>query len=352
MTIPFLLYGSYGYTGSLIADLAVKNGMQPILAGRDAIRLKAQADRLGLAYLPISLEDRPALEATLGEVHLVLNCAGPFRYTFQPMVDACIRTGRHYLDITGEILVFETLARRDAEARQAGVMLLPGVGFDVVPSDCLALHLKQRLPGATHLTLAIRLFDGGMSRGTALTGIEGIPEQGLVRKDGKLVKVPLLWKTRQIDFGNGIRTVGNFPWGDVSTAFYSTGIPNIEEYLVLPRSTMRMIRIFRPLIGLTGKPYVQHWLKQWVMKSPPGPSAEARRQGRSRLWGEASDDQGHHATSRIVTPDGYSLTAETAVGAVKRVLAGDSKTGFQTPASAYGADFILEFEGVQREDIP
>ena len=351
MTTSFLLYGSYGYTGSLIADLAVRNGMQPILSGRDAVRLKAQAETLGLAYHPVSLQDRPALEATLREVPLVLNCAGPFRHTYNPMVEACLGTGRHYLDITGEIPVFESLARRDAEARQAGVMLLPGVGFDVVPSDCLAMHLKQRLPTATQLTLAIRSLGGGMSRGTALTGIEGIPQQGLVRMDGKLVKVPLLWKTRQIDFGNGIRTAGNFPWGDVSTAYYSTGIPNIEEYLVLPRSTMRMIRLFRPLIGLTAKPLLQRWLKQRVMRSPPGPTLEARRHGRSRLWGEVSDDQGQQVISRLETPDGYSLTAETALGAVKRVLAGDHKAGFQTPSMAYGADFVLEFEGVQREDI-
>jgi short subunit dehydrogenase-like uncharacterized protein len=267
------------------------------------------------------------------------------------MVEACMRTGRHYLDITGEILVFESLARRDAEAKQAEVMLLPGIGFDVVPSDCLAMHLKKRLPTATQLTLAISSLGGGMSRGTALTGIEGIPQQGLVRKDGKLVKVPLLWKTRQIDFGNGIWTAGNFPWGDVSTAYYSTGIPNIEEYLVLARSTMRMIRIFRPLLSLTAKPFIQRWLKHIVMSSPPGPTLEARRQGRSRLWGEASDDQGRQVISRMVTPDGYSLTTETALGAVRHALDGNYKAGFQTPSLAFGADFILEFEGVQREDI-
>ena len=256
MKSPFLLYGSYGYTGSLIADLAVSRGMQPILSGRDAIRLKAQANTLGLEYRPISLNDPGTMDDALKAVPLVLNCAGPFRHTYKPVVDACLRMGRHYLDITGEILVFESLAGRDTEARQAGVMLLPGVGFDVVPSDCLALHLKQRLPGATHLTLAIMSLGGGMSRGTALTGIEGIPQQGLVRKDGKLVIVPLLWKTRQIDFGSGVRSAGNFPWGDLSTAYYSTGIPNIEEYLVLPRSTMRMIRLLRPFIGLTAKPFM------------------------------------------------------------------------------------------------
>jgi short subunit dehydrogenase-like uncharacterized protein len=351
MTTPFLLYGSYGYTGSLIADLAVKQGVRPILSGRDPVRLRAQAEALGLEYRPISLEDSPVLESALKEVVLVLNCAGPFRHTFKPVVDACLRLGRHYLDITGEIMVFESLAKRDDAARHAGVMLLPGVGFDVVPSDCLAMHLHQRMPQATHLALAISSLGGGLSRGTALSAIEGLPSNGIVRKDGKLVQVPIFQKTRQIDFGGSSRIAVSFPWGDVSTAYFSTGIPNIEDYLVFKKSFVRLLRLLRPFIGLTGRPFVQRWLKHRVMKSPPGPTVEARLKGRSRLWGEASDDQGHHATSRMETPDGYSLTAETALAAVKRVLSGDYKTGFQTPALAYGADFILEIEGVKREDL-
>jgi short subunit dehydrogenase-like uncharacterized protein len=125
MNIPFLLYGSYGYTGRLIADQAFRSGMHPILSGRDPIRLKAQAETLALEYHPISLEDRPALEAILERVALVLNCAGPFSRTYQPMVEACLKLGKHYLDITGEIRVYEALARRDVQARQANLMLLP-----------------------------------------------------------------------------------------------------------------------------------------------------------------------------------------------------------------------------------
>jgi short subunit dehydrogenase-like uncharacterized protein len=174
---------------------------------------------------------------------------------------------------------------------------------------------------------------------------------GLIRENGKLVQVPLLSKTRQVDFGNGPRTAVSFPWGDVSTAYYSTGIPNIEEYMVFKRSYIRILRLLRPLVGLTGKPSVQRWLKKRVMQLPPGPSDEVRRTGRSRLLGEVSDDQGHKVVTRLATPNGYALTAETALASVRRVLAGDFKPGFQTPAMAYGADFILEFEGVKREDI-
>jgi short subunit dehydrogenase-like uncharacterized protein len=351
LTTPFLLYGSYGYTGSLIADLAVSRGMQPILSGRDITRLKTQADRLGLEYRPITLDDPGALEVALGEVPLVLNCAGPFSHTYQPVVTACLRTGRHYLDITGEIQVFEALAALDAKAKETGVMLLPGNGMDVVPSDCLAAHLKLRLPGATQLSIVISGTGGGLSRGTALTTVEGISNQGVVRKDGKLARVPLLGKSRQVDFGRGLRTAVNIPWGDVSTAYYSTGINNIETYMVVPKSAARLVRAMRPLMGLGRTRFMQGLLRWAVMRMPPGPSDEARRHGRSRFWGEATDDQGLQVVSRLETMNGYALTAETSLAAIARVLVGDFKPGFQTPSLAYGADFILEFEGSQREDI-
>jgi short subunit dehydrogenase-like uncharacterized protein len=315
------------------------------------MRLKTQADSLGMEYRLISLDDLQALEVALKEVPVVLNCAGPFQHTYKPVADACLRTGRHYLDITGEIAVFEALAAQDAEAKKAGVMFLPGIGFDVVPSDCLAAHLKHRLPEATHLTLAISSLGGGFTRGTLLSAVEGFPKLGAVRREGKIVQVPLLWKTREIDFGGGLRTAINIPWGDVSTAYYSTGIQNIETYMVLPRSVLRIAPIMRRFGGITKLSFIQRFLRQQVMKMPPGPTVEKRRQGRSRLWGEASDDLGRHAIARLETPDGYNLTAETALRAVERMLAGDFKPGFQTPSLAYGADFILEFDGVHREDL-
>ncbi len=351
MNSPFLLYGSYGYTGSLIADLVAKRGLQPILSGRDSNRLKAQADRLNLEYSPITLGEPGALEVALETVPLVLNCAGPFHHTFKPVVDACLRVGRHYLDITGEIQVFEALASLDHEARQAGIMLLPGIGFDVVPTDCLAAHLKQRLPSASALTLAIGMSGGGISRGTLLTTIEGLPGKGIVRRDGKLVQVTLFDKTREVDFGRGPRTAINIPWGDVSTAYYSTGIPNIEDYIALPKSVIRMARLARPLIGITSIPVVQRLFRWAAVRSRPGPTAEVRGHSRCRIWGEVKDNQGRSVITRMETPDGYTLTAETALAGVERVLSGDFKPGFQTPSLAYGADFILDFEGVKREDI-
>src|SRR5262245_53100629 len=149
----FLIYCANGYTGSLIARAAVARGHQPVLAGRHAEPLAALARELRLAHRIFALDSPDAVANAIRGVQMVLHCAGPFAHTSKPMADACLRTGVHYLDITGEVSVFEALAARSAEARAAGVMLLPGAGFDVVPSDCLAAHLQRRPPSATRLAL-------------------------------------------------------------------------------------------------------------------------------------------------------------------------------------------------------
>jgi short subunit dehydrogenase-like uncharacterized protein len=346
----FLLYGANGYTGNLIAHEAVKRGMRPILSGRDRAKVEPLAQELGLEHRIFSLDESRAASAALSEIPVVLHCAGPFSRTSKPMADACLQTGTHYLDITGEITVFESLAARNEEARRAGVMLLPGVGFDVVPSDCLAAHLKRRQPSATKLTLAIRGL-GRISHGTATTMVENINRGGLVRRDGRLTPVPTAWKTRDIDFGTGKVTAVTIPWGDVATAFYSTGIPNIEVYAAVPATTRRMMVASRYFGWLLGASPVQSFLKRRINAQPPGPSDAERERGKSFVWGEVTDDAGEHKVSRLVGPEGYTLTVMTALEIVKLVLDGKAPAGFQTPSLAYGADLILSIDGVVREDL-
>lgn len=346
-----LLYGANGYTGRLIARLAVERGLRPVLAGRNERELAEMAALLGLPYRAFALDDTRALDEAVRAAAVVLHCAGPFSRTYRPMVEACLRAGTHYLDITGEIEVFEALAALAERARATGVMLLPGVGFDVVPSDCLAAHLALRLPSATRLTLAFAAVGGGLSRGTATTMIENLDRGGAIRRDGRITPVPTAWQARQIDFGRGPRLAVTIPWGDVSTAFHTTGIGNVEVYTSVPPSTYRMMRIARHLRWLLGTAPVKTLLKRRVRGGPPGPSDEKRAQALSLLWGEASDDAGGRVESRLSAPEGYTLTARTAVAVVERVLAGAATPGFRTPAGEYGPDFILEFEGVERTDL-
>lgn len=346
-----LIYGSYGYTGKLITAQVLQQGLSPILAGRDADKVRAQAQAQGLAYRAFSLDDSQALDSALREVDLVLHCAGPFVHTFRQMAEACLRTGTHYLDISGEIPGFEALAALDQEAKSAGVMLLPGAGFDVVPSDCLSAHLKHQLPSATHLRLFIRGVRGGYSRGTAISAIENLQRQGMIRREGKLVQVPPAWKTVEVDFGRGPVRLVSVGWGDVSTAYYSTGIPNIETYMAFPASAIRMMHLMRHIGPLLYNRPAKSLLKGFLKLQPEGPSDEQRRQSFSLIIAEARDDSGRRVRARLRTPDGYSLTALTTVAIAQRILKEDFKPGFQTPSLAYGADFILEFEGVERTDL-
>ncbi len=347
----FLLYGSYGYTGRLIAEQAVQRGLKPILAGRDPARLHEQASQLGLESLAFALDDTPALENALSRVSLVLLAAGPFQHTYRPVAQACLRLGRHYLDITGEIGVFEGLAALHAEAQQAGVMLLPGVGFDVVPSDCLAAHLKNRLPSADHLTIAIRSGGGGFSQGTALTMVESIHLSTVVRRDGRLAHTEGGPQVRNFDFGRGPRPAIAISWGDIATAYWSTKIPNIETFMSFPPSITRLFQASGALRGPLGAGWVKGLLRRLVKSGPPGPTDEQRQRGRSTLYSEVSGAAGQRASARLETPEGYQLTMLSSLLIVEKVLQGQAFPGFQTPSTAFGADLVLEIPGTQRLDL-
>jgi len=348
--VSLLIYGANGYTGRLIVPIAMARGLRPILAGRDSAAVNALAAECRLEARPFALDDPAAIDRALSGVSLVLHCAGPFSKTSRAMVDACLRTGAHYLDITGEIPVFEACSARDAEARARGILLLPGVGFDVVPSDCLAAHLHRRLPDATELVLAFRTV-GGVSRGTALTMIENLGMSGAIRRAGRITPVPAAFHARMIPFTDTPVLAVTIPWGDVSTAFHSTGIPDVRVYTAMPASQHRVLRLSRSLGWLLQSRFVQHQLSSRVRAGRAGPSESTRARGGSFFWGEARNAAGQVVTSRLQGPEGYTLTADTAVRCVQRVLAGNAPIGFQTPSRAFGADFVLEVDGVTRTDL-
>ena len=348
----FLIYGAYGYTGQLIVELAVKEGMRPILAGRNGKKLREQAEKYNLEYRAFSLDETSKLDSALLEVDAVLHCAGPFVLTFRQMAEACIRTKRHYVDISGEIEGFEELAKMSDDAKQAGIMLMPGGGFDIVPSDCLAAYLHEKLPSATHFRLFIRGVGGGVSRGTARSGIENMHRQGRIRKDGKIIQVPPAWQVLEQDFGRGPVKVVSIGWGDVSTAYHSTGVPNIETYFAVYPSAiwlLRLTRVIGPLLYTRGIRNLLQWIIGRV--NPHGPTRRQNETGFNLMVGEMRDENtGQIVRAKLRTPEGYRCTALTTVEIIKRILGNEYTIGFQTPSRVYGADFILQFDGVEREE--
>lgn len=348
--MSFLLYGATGYTGQLVAEACAARGLRPTLAGRSAAPLSALADRVGLPHAVVPLDDPAGLDRALGAVPLVLHCAGPFAETSRPMVDACLRTGRHYLDITGEIPVFEAAQVRDAEAKARGVLLMPGVGFDVVPSDCLALHTSRLLPGATSLELCVASF-GSVSHGTAVTALSQFRGSSVERVGGRLVPSRFGARRRPFDLGDGEQHAAvGAPLADVLTASVSTGIQDVRAYLVLGAKLRRALRL-APLLGpLLGVGPIARMLRSSLPAG--GPDLATRARGRTVLVVEVADSAGRRACARLAGPDAYTLTVDCALLCVQRILEGRAPPGFQTPAQAFGPDLVLEAPGVARSDLP
>ncbi len=344
--MTWMIYGANGYTGKLIAAEAVRRGLSPILAGRNREAIERLAGELKLERRVFSLDHSEEAERALEGLKLVLHCAGPFSVTSQPMISACLAAGVHYLDITGEISVFENAHRQDDQARRADVVLMPGAGFDVVPSDCLAASLVAALPAATGLQLAFEAA-GGSSPGTAKTSVEGLGNGGMVRKDGRLKKVPLAWKTRSIPFAHAERTGVTIPWGDVYTAFVSTGVPDIEVYISVPPTAiknLRRLKLVQPLLGL---PWVQSFLKKRIENRVSGPSDQTRQDSFSELWGEVVSADGRTKSATMTAPNGYDLTVTASLGVVEYLLQNDVEGGYYTPSLLMGPAYAASLPGVE-----
>lgn len=340
-----IIYGSYGYTGTLITEGCKAKGLSVLLAGRNVAKLRRQSDATGYPFEDVGIDDGAALTHLLKKGKLVIHCAGPFQTTARPVVDACLKTGTHYIDITGEYKVFELLAGYDLPAREHGILIMPGAGFDVVPSDCLAVHLKNRLPAATHLRLAFTMLKGGLSRGTARTMVEGLGYGGMIRENGKLTPIALGDKVMEINFGDFKKRVMCIPWGDIATAWRSTGIPNIEVYTGVGSTTIRAAKISRWLNWLLRKPWIKTFLRKKVDARPAGPNEQKLYSGKSYLWGSVSDNQGNVAEARLKTASGYLLTAKTAVLIAGKIISTSVHPGYFTPAQYFGEGLIFEVEG-------
>ncbi len=347
---PWLLYGAYGYTGALLTEEAVNRGHRPVLAGRNHAKLHRLAERYDLETLVLGLEDEETLKKAVAQFDLVFHAAGPFVHTAKPMIGACLAGKTHYLDITGEIPVLEQVKSFDQQATEVGVTLISGAGFDVVPSDCLAGYLSQRLPGAIDLELAFAT-PGKFSPGTAKTAIEGLPKGGVVRRDAQYLPFPLGHGLKRILFSDGrARSVMPIPWGDLATGYRTTGIPNITTYMAIPHRQQNYLSRLAPAgQKLLSPKIIQQLAKRLATLTIHGPGEDIRQSGRSYLWGQVSDASGTTVQAWLETLEPYQLTAVAGVRCVEKVLNG-SLTGALTPSQAFGVDFALELGDTTRHD--
>jgi short subunit dehydrogenase-like uncharacterized protein len=341
-----LIYGATGFTGRLITEEAIARGLRPIIAGRSAARLDARAQDCGLACRVAALDDPAALRRMLQDVDVLLNTAGPFQITAPPLVAACIDAGVHYLDITGEFASIERLATFDRRARERGIMLLPGTGFDVVPTDCLAAELAERMPRAESLSIALTGLNA-ISRGSALSVFAQYSELVMVRRDGRLVRVPPGTLTREVDFGFATLQTTAITWGDIASAYYTTGIPNITVYYEATPLVRLGLSLSRYVGALANAPLANPWRDAAISALPAGPGRDERQRGGASIFAQVTDASGRSAELRLSTPEVYSFTAQTSVAILERVLVGEYSRGFQTPARAYGPDLVRSLPGVR-----
>ena len=341
MNRTWMIYGANGYTGSLIAEMAAKRGLTPILAGRNKEKIQELAKKIHLESRVFPLEQLDQLTAGLSGIDLILHCAGPFSKTSSLMIEGCLSAGTHYLDITGEINVFEHVLSNEIveRAKRANIVLCSGVGFDVIPTDCIALKLKQSLPSATHLSLGFD-SDSGISRGTFKTMIQGLASGSAERQDGIIQEFPLGTKSRIIDFGRGSKTAVAIPWGDVSTAFYSTRIPNINTWIPMSPSKMHATRVLNKFKPVIASSIIQRFLHKWVDTKVNGPNLASRQNSPAYIWGEAHNAIGEKITVRIKTANVYTLTIYGALEVVTRLLNQSVPSGSYTPASLFGPELI------------
>jgi short subunit dehydrogenase-like uncharacterized protein len=345
--MSFLIYGASGFTGALIVDLAAKKGMKPTIAGRSKDKIKPIADKYGLDYLVFGLNDKDEIVKNLERFPLVLNCAGPFTRTAKPLVEACLISKTHYLDITGEIEVFELVKSYHKKALESKIVLMPGVGFDVVPTDCMADYLHTQLPDATHLELAFANVGGSISHGTMTTMLENLGNTGAARENGKIVPKPIGVKGKMIDFGQLIHFAMTIPWGDVSTAHHTTGIPNIDTYVGVPQMVyffMKLQWLFNPILR---SDFIKKQLQNYVDKKITGPSESQSQKGKSFIWGKVTNATGKTVEARLTTPEGYKLTAEASLLITQKVTDSKSVAGYQTPAGMFGYSLISEIGGTR-----
>ena len=344
-----LIYGASGYTGRLLAARAHALGVPTILAGRNKARLEGLARAHGMPVRTFGLEAPQDIDAALSDVGAVINSAGPFGATARPIAEACLRTGAHYLDVGGELPIFQYLQSLDARAREAGVMIMPGVGFVVAATDCLAAHVAAAVPDAHYLRIGVSRATL-VSRGSYASMLGLFSETVTIRRGGRLCEVPVGRLEQNFDYGDGESVSTAVVWPDVLTAWHSTRIPNIEAYVEAGPLTRWTYALASRIAGPLHYKPIQNLVALQTRVWPEGPSERQRDNARRTIVAEAEDRYRRGKRARLHTPDGYSFTPLSALAIAQRVLAGDSPPGFQTPAGAYGPDFILDLPGVRRED--
>jgi short subunit dehydrogenase-like uncharacterized protein len=320
-----MIYGATGYTGGLMCKRAKQTGLDFVLAGRTDSLVQSAAAKLDVPYRVFNVSGSELLNSSLDGISVLLNCAGPFARTAKPLIEACLRTGVHYLDTSAELGTYLLAEKYDSQAKAANVMLMPGCGGSVAIFGCLVARALENLDNVQQVHLALHV-SGPMSRGSAITAMESSNAQSMQRLDGYLTAQDAAG-TALFDFGDGRGAVGCFPvtLPDIVTIHKSFGVSNIRTFA-----------------NASGTAFPDGDLAAL----PDGPTTEERDANpyHAAIAVTLADGSVHRSVLRLV--NGYTLIAKASVEAARRVAAGDCLSGFQTSATVFGAGFMESVLGV------
>ncbi|EHK42410.1 hypothetical protein TRIATDRAFT_319847 [Trichoderma atroviride IMI 206040] len=325
-----IIYGATGYTGRLASGFAKSYNLQFTVAGRSENKLKALAATLDVEYRVFAVDDPLAVDAGLHGARVLLNCSGPFLHTAEPLIEACIRNGIHYLDIAAELDSYQLSEKKHEEARQANVMLLPGCGGSVAMLGCLTQYIIENVANPVSIDIALHIA-GPMSRGSAISAAENLTSKCLRRLDGKLVDQDR-GQNMDFDFDDGRGAVSCFPstLPDVIAIWRSTNIPNIRTFVHAAGNALP-----------TGN----------IDSMAEGPTAKQREANPYHVAATVTASDGSITRAVLHTVNGYTFTPLASVEATRRVLMGEMQAGFQTPSNLFGYRFVAVIAGTAFRDL-
>lgn len=225
---PIAVYGAGGHTGRFVVDELQRRGLPVVAVGRDAARLPA-----GVPARVATIDDAQSLARAFAGCAVVINCAGPFLDTAEPVTSAAIQAGAGYLDVTAEqASAMQVFERFDAPARTAGVAVIPAAGFYGGLADLLATALLGPGGEAEALTIAVALDRWWPTEGTRKTGARNQVPRMIV--DGhRLVAMPLPAATSTWQFGapHGGQAMVELPFSEVITISRHLRLQSLRSHL-------------------------------------------------------------------------------------------------------------------------
>jgi short subunit dehydrogenase-like uncharacterized protein len=352
--VTIVLYGATGYTGRLVVDELERRGLDYVLSGRDEAKLARLAGDRGAEARAVALDDEPALRELFADASVVISCAGPFTLAGDALVRAAIDTGTHYVDSTGEQpfikMVFDN---HGAAAERTGVALVPALGFDYAPGDCIAGLAARGHEPLEEVVLAYAVRGFGMSRGTMRSALEIAKGGDVVYTDGDWRPTPFGVFRANFDFPEpiGRQVMSRYPSGEVVTVPHHTRTRRVVSMItartLAPHPTLAPILPYTlPAAALTLRTPLRGVLNRAIGALPEGPAEAERRSAEFTIVAVARGEDGAERRGVVRGSDMYGLTAVTLVhGAELMSSPGYDRAGALGPAAAYDPEAFLNFLG-------